>query len=656
MLNGGNVSALADGVRVERATSANDPSKVQNVYFAMGARTRWSWTLAALHPVTSWRIEEAGRTTVSGNSGTTESFGTGTGRTRVAVNFSPAQKYTSGFAYGTDTSAPLGNTSPTSYLYSAATNGTSARPFASLYLRPTLSSTQVFDRIGDGGTAPVERTRVADYRSAYQTWGVAGLAKPTPGEGHVQVQSFAQQGSTMFVGGNFATVQQTKNAPADQHVAQPYLAAFHQKTGEFLPGFRPTLDGEVRGIAALPNNKIAIVGAFRTVNGVPNTGVVVLNAADGSVDPTFSLTLQNRVSGSTLILRAVSYKNGFLYLGGSFTHGAGGGSPYFVYARNALRMNATTGKPDGTWNPSFNGTVMALDPAEDHSRVYLAGFFTTSQGASANRAAAVQTAGGAPLAMPGWSPTWSMPSPKNYQQAINQVGDAVWVGGAQHSMFSFSTTTFERLSTSVGDDGGDVQTISSGPGVAYAGCHCNYDWYDGATTYPIGGPWTNADQMSWIGAWDLTSRRIIPDFNPVMSTSNGGPWASIVDSDNTLWVGGDITSTRYTANSTQWSGGFARFPETDHTAPSTPTVTSAVAGATTVTLSWTASDDASWPITYQILRDDRVVAVTRNRTLTVPAGGENRFFVRAADPNGNLSASTPVRTVAAPDPQPAEVP
>ena len=74
-------------------------------------------------------------------------------------------------------------------------------------------------------------------------------------------------------------------------------------------------------------------------------------------------------------------------------------------------------------------------------------------------------------------------------------------------------------------------------------------------------------------------------------------------------------------------------------------MTAAVTGATEVTLSWTASSDASWPITYQILRDDRVIAVTRNRTLTVPKGGANRFFVRAADPNGNLSASTTVVVV-----------
>ena len=485
------------------------------------------------------------------------------------------------------------------------------------------------------------RKRLADYRAAWSTWGVAGRGQWYNGEGHVQVQAFAQQGTTMYVGGNFATVQKGKNATGNDRVAQPYLAAFHQKTGDYLPSFRPTLDGEVKGIAALPGDRIAIVGAFRTVNGEPRSGVAVLNA-DGSLDAGFAFSLENRVAGSTLILRAVRYQNGRLYLGGAFTHGIGGGAANPIYARNAMRVDAATGRPDGAWNPALNGTVMALDPSEDNNRVYLAGFFSTSQGNDAYKAAAVQATAGASLATPAWKPVWSHAT-ANYQQAIDQVGGDVWVGGSNHSMFSFTTGDFDRKSTSIGHKGGDIQTISSGVGVTYAGCHCNHYWYDGATTWPLDGPFTNAEKITWMGAWDQKTRRFIPEFSPILTTEEGaGAWASYVDSDNALWVGGDITSSRYTANQAQWSGGFARFPETDYTAPTRPSITWTSTSATNVILTWTKSTDVSWPVTYQIIRDDRVIATTRDTKITVPRGGENRFFVRAVDPNGNISASSTV--------------
>ena len=195
LMNGAAVSDLPDGIRVERVTSRTDPSRVQNVYFAEGTRTMgWSWALGATNPVTSWRVEEAGYSDQSGSSGTTASFGAGSGRTRVAFNTDKAQLYYSGFAYGTDTSGPLGDLSASSYLYSAAANGTSARPFASVYLRPRLVSTNVNVAIDDSGAPPVTRARVADYRAAWSTWGVAGAASTYTGEGHVQVRSVRPAG------------------------------------------------------------------------------------------------------------------------------------------------------------------------------------------------------------------------------------------------------------------------------------------------------------------------------------------------------------------------------------------------------------------------------------------------------------------------------
>ena len=113
-----------------------------------------------------------------------------------------------------------------------------------------------------------------------------------------------------------------------------------------------------------------------------------------------------------------------------------------------------------------------------------------------------------------------------------------------------------------------------------------------------------------------------------------------------------VTAATRTAVS-KWAGGMARFPQTDATAPTTPTaVTPSSDGSTTVKLTWGAATDNSGSVSYQILRNDRVVATTTGTSITVPKGGENRFFVRAVDAAGNLSASSPAVVTSGGNPSP----
>ncbi len=120
-------------------------------------------------------------------------------------------------------------------------------------------------------------------------------------------------------------------------------------------------------------------------------------------------------------------------------------------------------------------------------------------------------------------------------------------------------------------------------------------------------------------------------------------WASAVDGNGTLWAGGDLTRAATPSSQSKWAGGFARFPQTDSAAPSAPTdLTKSLDGATTVRLAWGASTDNGGNVSYQVLRNDRVIATTSTRSAVVPKDGENRYFIRAVDPAGNLSASTPV--------------
>jgi hypothetical protein len=80
----------------------------------------------------------------------------------------------------------------------------------------------------------------------------------------------------------------------------------------------------------------------------------------------------------------------------------------------------------------------------------------------------------------------------------------------------------------------------------------------------------------------------------------------------------------------------------DHQPPTTPAQAGAVLqGSGQVAVSWSPStDDSASEVTYEVLRNDRVVAVTGTTNVDVAGGAQDRFFVRAVDANGNRSAST----------------
>ena len=641
LLNGGRPDALADGIRLKRATNAGGTAW-QESRFNTDKEDRWVWTFGAEHQVAWYSFDG-----VRGTGGLTSSFGPDNAYRRINTNTSEvkAQNYTIGFSYGTGVT---GTSASTSYLWSATDGGTSPRPYTEMYLRPQIRSLDAgFTRIGDAGTTARTNPPAAGSLALDSPWGLAAPVSPKR-EGDVETQAFVQSGNTMYVGGNFTSVQRAADSTGADKVAQSFLAAFDVNTGELIRTFTPQLDGSVMSLAVLPSGAIVAAGMFGNANGAPATAIVALDPATGATATGWNLTVENRLTAGVLRVSDLAVSGNWLYLGGAFTHLSGGSKPdSAVYARGAARVAVSDGTPAADWNPDFNGTVVAIDPNAEGSRLYAAGYFSTSGTADAFRAAAVQTAAGAPLATPAWTPVWSTTN-NTYQQTIGAVGDRVWVGGSEHSLFSYSPATFDRLSGNIGKNNGDFQTMAaSKTGILYAGSH-GHDWnYSNAFTWSnVGTGWTEADSFEWVGAWDAASGNIIPSFNPNMKFRLGqGIWASAVDSNGTLWAGGDMTTVATVTKAGKWSGGFARFPQRDAAAPTTPgTLTSSQDTSTTIKLWWGASSDNSGKATYQVLRNDRVVATTSGTSLVVPKGGENRFFVRAVDAAGNLSASTPVLT------------
>jgi hypothetical protein len=635
LLDGGRVDALAEGIRLRRATNAAGTAW-QEAQFRMARRDRWAWSFGAEHAVTSFSFD--GR---AGTGGTTASFGSDTSFRRVDNTPKQSNGYKLGFAFG---ASVRGTSGATSYLWSSANNGASALPYTQVYLRPRITSTTGFTALPDAGTAGWSGPAVPRSNALVSPWGVSGTAGSTAGESDVEVQAFTQSGNRMYVGGNFRYVQ--RDATGTDRVEQRFLAAFDVTTGEWVSSFRPVLDEQVRALATLPDGRVVAGGDFTQANGQPATAVAVLDPTTGATAPGWNLKIENRQAKQVLRVRALDVEGGNLYLGGNFTHFTGGTSATARYMKMLGRVSATNGTPASGWNPNLNGAVYAVDGSADGSRVYVAGHFTQANGVAARNAAAIMNTTGAPLATPTWSPVWSNAS-KTYQQAIDEVGGSVFVGGSEHSLFGFSTSTFARTSGSIMKTHGDVQAITDAGGVLYAGCHCDgWSYQDAYTWQALGNGWTQADTLSWFGAWDATTGARIPDFTPTFTMRlNRGIWALAVDSLGNVWAGGDIATVKTPSKAAQWSGGFARFPKVDSTAPATPTgLTASGQTSDSVTLSWAGVTDAGGGVRYQVLRDDRVVAFTTAnvRTLSVPTGGSNRFFVRAVDGAGNYSATTAV--------------
>lgn len=641
LLGGGRVDALSDGIRVRRATNTIGTTW-QEARFKLANRDRWVWTFGAEHPLGTWSFDGTG-----GSGGTTASFGLDNRYRRINNTPSSSQTYKLGFAFG---SQVTGSTTSTSYLWSATSTAGGAIPYTTVYLRPKVTSTDSgFAAIPDGGLGQVTGISVAKNTALSSPWGVSGLAGSTSIEGSVEVQAFTQSGSKMYVGGNFAYIQQDENGTG--RVSQPFLAAFDVNTGEFDPTFRPVLNEQVRALTTLPNGTIVAGGDFTQANGATAGALVALDPTTGATVPGFNASaIISATATNPLRIWALLYSNGYIYVGGTFTQLAGGtrvATP--VGAKNLGRISSSTWTPSSTtdWAPKPDAGVKALAASADGTRIYAAGHFKTMNGVTAVSAAAVSTAAGAALATPAWSPTWS--ASKNYQQAIDEVGSRIWVGGSEHNLFTFDRNTFARLSGSILQKHGDIQAITDDQGVVYAGCHCDQFNYSNAFIWstPVPSGWTQADSMGWVGAWDASTGGVIQEFTPAFDMrADSGIWALKADTTGVLWTGGDITNVRTATRAAAWSGGFARFARTDTTPPPVPTNLRATSyDATTVTLAWDSS--AGSGARYVILRDDRPIMTTTDKSVTVARGGSDRYFVRALDEVDNASSSTSVLSLAA---------
>ncbi|MFD6816887.1 fibrinogen-like YCDxxxxGGGW domain-containing protein [Microbacterium sp. NPDC060132] len=645
-----------DSIRVHRA-SAVDGSRWQEVRFSLARRDRWNWTMAGGNPIKDWIIGgftgTGGWTGAVGWGGPSQSgFGHDTGWNGSYFAQRQSHRYLMGWSYGAEIT---GQDTPTSYLWAPAGAGF-AIPFAQMFVRPQLKLADLdFGTVPATGTAASTLRSIPDSNAQRTVWGVSGLANGKDGELNVEVAEFGQVGNTVFAGGNFRYVQQSRDGAG--RVEQPYLAGFDVNSGQWVSTFRPQLNGQVKAIAALPDGRVAIGGQFTQVDGTPQVGLAFLDPATGRLSGP-QVAVQSRAVGAVPSVHDLDVKNGYLYVAGAMTHLTAVGSGKSASAWNGGRILLSTSTPDTNWNANLNGTAIAVDASDRGDRTYFSGYFTRKQTTSTPSAVALQTVAGAPLVSPLWVPTFSeatIDANGNYQgyiwqNGVTEVGDRVYLGGSQHSLFSYDRSTFQLVGGSIAHEGGDMQTVDDNGSVVIAGCHCGDEVYqDKYLKREITEPWTEVDKINLAGAWDAATGHYIPDWSPVVRSRAGqGVWGSFFDSTGTLWVGGDLTDSMRAGGVNQWSGGFIRFAPRDSTAPTTPGPISATptASGDQQVLTWGGSTDAGGGLVYEVLRGNRVVATTTAATYTAPVTAEpTNWFVRARDAVGNRSASTAAFTV-----------
>lgn len=645
LLDGERVDALADGIRLRRATNTAG-TQWQEARFNFTQRDRWVWTFGAAHRVKNYSFDGA-----TGTGGQTNNFGSNNQLRRVVFSEQSSHNYLNGWAFGSSTG---GSADAGSYLWSPSGQAY-ARPFTQVFLRPKLKLSELdFAAIPAAGAPATTVAAIPESNAATTTWGVSGFANGSSGELNTEVAVFGEANGAVLVGGNFKFVQRSQSG-TDQ-VQQSNLAAFNVNTGQWISTFRPTLNGQVKAIATLPDGRIAVGGQFSIVNGVSQPGLAFLDPATGALSG-WQVAAEHRATGSVPYIRGLDVQGNYLYVAGALTHLTAVGSTTSASTWNGGRINLTTGQPDITWNAFLNGTSVSVDASAVGDRTYFSGYFKMKQSTSTPSAAAIQTASGAPLVSPLWVPRFSKSSTDAsgnitgnvWQLGVQEAGDKVWLGGSEHSLFAYDRDDFALLRGSITNAGGDFQTVDTNGALVIGGCHCgNWVYQDAYTWSDPGTGWQQADKMNLVGAWDAGTGDYVQAWSPTLQARAGyGAWGSFFDSTGVLWVGGDFSRSVRAGETAQWSGGYVRFAPTDTTAPTTPgNISAAPANVAQTALTWGASTDTGG-VTYEVLRDDHVIASTTTASYTAPVtDGPVDYFVRARDAAGNRSASTPAFVVA----------
>ena len=660
LLNGTRPQDLPDGVRFHRAMNV-EGTTWQDFKAHRDSSTEWTWTLRSkmfwsnISVKNTWqysnRYDYANRGQVAGNIFTHDSDDF------RSLNFEEkaSQGYKLGFTSGRNakitwwTETYLMNR-PSAYIYRPADDSTTPLVFTQMFLRPKVTQNDLVAKglhdYGQQGAAASNRRALPNSYSEKWKWRTsADTGTGKNGELNTQVEAITEVGGAVFTGGDFAYVE----SASGEKVEQAFLAGYEVGTGELRRSFRPKINGQVKSVEALPNGLLAVGGSFDQVNGEYYNGFVILDPQTGQVAKDWDIRVVSRIASVPVQIKTLHVRDGYLYIGGSFTHLKGQTSPTYAYARNLARIKLSNGEVDWNWRPVFNGTVNGVSASEGNADVYVAGYFTQLNNQEAFRLAHMQGSSTNPLAWhhrPSYTPknaqTWDLKNERRmwgFQFDVQDAGSSVWVGGTEHMITRYEKSSMRRTDSAITREGGDFQDLHLSGNTIYGACHCGDFLFQGADT--VYSEWenaTNAQTIRLVAAFDKDSGTMLPEFAPIMNGAYGyGVWESFVASTGTLWVGGDIRKS-LGANGVQPTIGFARYAPRDVTPPAPPSDLKVTTNGSKDQLTWSGISERR--VKYQVLRDDRPIATVTGTSYSVDHRDGARYYVRAVDTADNYSAST----------------
>ncbi|GAB3201009.1 hypothetical protein GCM10027261_34480 [Geodermatophilus arenarius] len=206
-------------------------------------------------------------------------------------------------------------------------------------------------------------------------------------------------GNTVYAAGQFTRARPAGSAPGVNETVRNNLLAYDIRTGELVAGFAPSLNAQAMVVAASPDGtRLYVGGDFTTVNGVTRNRIAAFDTRTGALVDTFRPSVNAQV-------RAIAATDTTVYFGGSLT-AVGSVSRTRLAAVRAsdgglLPWAPTpgvgpTGRPwnrDG--NTATSNAAMALVVTGNGSQVVAAGRWDTMGGVRATAITALDPVTGA---------------------------------------------------------------------------------------------------------------------------------------------------------------------------------------------------------------------------------------------------------------------